>query len=372
MQRIRQFFLFCSGAHPSMLRRAPADTNKYGGIGGTIFFTGLLAALSAGYALWTVFEQAWSAILFGAIWGLMIFNLDRYIVSGMKKRARFGQELLLALPRIILAVLIAVVISKPLELKIFEKEIHAELLSMEQQVYKQQEDLVKARYAARSAELRHDIDTLQGAITTQAARRDGLMLLAQQEADGTGGSRVKNLGPIYKAKKTDADKASADLQHLDSANTAQIRDKQHQLAAIDSSMKADIMAMGRGRLDGLASRLDALGHITERSTPIRWANGFIMLLFIALETAPVFVKLISLRGPYDDLLEQHEFNYEMERKDRMAHRRQQSEERKDIREQTRAQRVQAAIDKEHMRQQANLDVEKAKTEHWQASEIEKL
>ena len=372
MQRIRQFFLFCSGSHPAMLKRAPVETNKYAGIGGTIFFTGLLAALSAGYALWTVFEQAWAAILFGAIWGLMIFNLDRYIVSGMKKRDRWGQEFLLALPRLILALLIAVVISKPLELKIFEKEIHAELLSMEQQVYKQQEDLVKARYAARSAELHHDIDTLQGAIKRQAAHRDQLMLMAQAEADGTGGSRIRNLGPIYKAKKTDADKAGTDLQKLDSANTAQIKDKEKQLAAIDSSMKADVVAMGRGRLNGFASRLDALGHITEKSEPIRWANWFIMFLFIALETAPVFVKLISLRGPYDDLLEQHEFNYEMERKDRMAHRRQQSEEREDVRETTREQRVQAAIDKEHLRQQAGLNVEKVKTKRWQEEEIEKL
>jgi hypothetical protein len=31
-----------------------------------------------------------------------------------------------------------------------------------------------------------------------------------------------------------------------------------------------------------------------------------MLLFIAIETAPIFVKLISPRGPYDELLELHE------------------------------------------------------------------
>src|SRR5690606_23800549 len=115
MLRIRQFFLICSGAHLPMLRRAPVETNKYAGIGGTIFFTGLLAALSGGYALWTVFREPWAAVLFGGVWGLMIFNLDRYIVSSMKNRERFGQELWMATPRIILAVLIAVVISKPLE-----------------------------------------------------------------------------------------------------------------------------------------------------------------------------------------------------------------------------------------------------------------
>jgi hypothetical protein len=36
------------------------------------------------------------------------------------------------------------------------------------------------------------------------------------------------------------------------------------------------------------------------------AELFLILLFIAIETAPIFVKLISSRGPYDELLELHE------------------------------------------------------------------
>ena len=40
-----------------------------------------------------------------------------------------------------------------------------------------------------------------------------------------------------------------------------------------------------------------------------WANIFIVLLFIAIETSPIFVKLISGKGPYDNLLkiEEHRF-----------------------------------------------------------------
>lgn len=318
MQRLRQFFLFCAGAHVPMLKRAPVETNKYAGIGGTIFFTGLLAALSGGYALWTVFGQVWAAVLFGLVWGLMIFNLDRYIVSSMKKRDSFWQEFRMALPRLVLAILIAIVISKPLELQIFNKEIKAELVSMEQEVYKTQEDKVKVRYQLRINELKADIARLQTAMRQQLARRDALMLIAQQEADGTGGSRIRNLGPIYKAKKTDADRAAAELDTLSMQNRQQITQKQQQLLGIDSAMKADLLASGRGRLDGLASRLEALGRLTDRSTPVRWANWFIILLFIAVECAPVFVKLISPRGPYDDLLQAHEHAFEVHRKEKIA------------------------------------------------------
>jgi hypothetical protein len=301
-----------------MLKRAPAETNKYAGIGGTIFFTGLLAAISGGYALWTVFNELWAALLFGLIWGLMIFNLDRYIVSSMKKRERFWPEFSMALPRLVLAILIAVVISKPLELQVFNKEIQAELLTMEQQIYKTQEDKVKERYQVRINELTAAIAQLNTGIQAQAARRDTLALIAQQEADGTGGSRIRNLGPIYKAKKADADRAAAELEEISAHHRQLISQYRQQLQAVDSSMKADIKAMNRSRLDGLASRLDALGRLTDRSTPIRWANWFIILLFIAIECAPVFVKLISPRGPYDDLLQEHEHAFEIHRRQKMA------------------------------------------------------
>jgi hypothetical protein len=170
-----------------MLKRAPSETNKYAGIGGTIFFTGLLAAISGGYALWTVFNELWAALLFGLIWGMMIFNLDRYIVSSMKKRERFLAEFTMALPRLVLAILIAVVISKPLELQVFNKEIQAELVTMEQQVYKTQEDKVKERYQARINEHNAAIAQLNAGIRLQAAKRDTMAIIAQQEADGTGG-----------------------------------------------------------------------------------------------------------------------------------------------------------------------------------------
>jgi uncharacterized protein (UPF0333 family) len=245
----------------------------------------------------------------------MIFNLDRYIVSGMKKRNNFLAEFGMAVPRLILAVLIAVVISKPLELKVFEKEISQELITMEQQVFKTQEDRVQDRFQQRVNVLNGEIVQLNNVIREQAAKVDTLQIIAQQEADGTGGSRKQNLGPIYKAKKADADSAAALLQRLTMQNGALIAQKRQELQAIDSTQKATVTGLDRTKLNGLASQLDALGHLTERSTPVRWANWFIMLLFITIETAPVFVKLISPRGPYDDLLEAHEHAYIIFRKE---------------------------------------------------------
>ena len=63
------------------------------------------------------------------------------------------------------------------------------------------------------------------------------------------------------------------------------------------------------QFQGLAARLKALSQISEKSSAINLANWFIVLLFLAIETAPLFVKLISGKGPYDDLLNVHEHTF---------------------------------------------------------------
>ncbi|MFN8338519.1 MAG: DUF4407 domain-containing protein [Saprospiraceae bacterium] len=133
MNRVSAFFIFCSGAVNSILKRCPSDYTKYQGIGATILFTGIFSALSAGYALYTVFESYVASTIFAILWGMMIFNLDRYIVSGMRKKSNFLQEVAMAAPRIVLAIFIGIVIATPLELKLFESEINAEIGMMQQE-----------------------------------------------------------------------------------------------------------------------------------------------------------------------------------------------------------------------------------------------
>ncbi len=311
MKNIQDFFLFCSGVESSVLEKCPTDRNKYAGIGATVFFTGVLAFFSSGYALFTVFDSYWLAGGFGLVWGLMIFNLDRYIVMSMKSNGKWWRDFFVAFPRLVMAVLLALVISKPLELKIFEKEIRAEMVQMEQEVFKQQEDRVKLRYLDQIAELRGQAAILKSEIFAKTAYRDSLAKIAVQEADGTGGSRKKNLGPIYRAKKDAADQAQTELNALMLENQPLIREKELAAQQFEAAAQTDITQLDRDRYDGLAARLDALSRLAGRSLAIFWASIFITLLFIAVETAPILVKLISYRSPYDFVLHQQEQVFEM-------------------------------------------------------------
>lgn len=311
MRTFEQFFLFCSGVDTAFLEKCPSDKNKYVGIGATVFFTGLLAFFSSGYALYTVFESYWAAVVFGLVWGLMIFNLDRYIVLSMKSYGKWWRDLSVALPRVVLAVLLALVISKPLEMKIFEKEIQSELVQMEQEVFKQQEDRVKQRFQTQIEEQRAQIAALKSEIAAKTAARDTLVRVAVQEADGTGGSRQRNLGPIYRAKKAEAEKAEAELTALLASNQPLILEKEKVVQSLETNIQTEIAALQRSRFNGLAARMEALARLTAKSEAILLASLFITLLFIAIETAPILVKLISYRSPYDYLLHEHEQVFEM-------------------------------------------------------------
>jgi|GEM_PF-1219266 hypothetical protein len=130
--RFFNFLIFCSGCDPDILNECPkSEKVKFSSIGATVLFTGILASLSGGYALYTIFQDlqfsGLLAILFGLLWGGIIFNIDRYLVSSLKKQGNIKRELLLATPRFLMAIIISLVVSKPLEVRIFQDRIAVQI-----------------------------------------------------------------------------------------------------------------------------------------------------------------------------------------------------------------------------------------------------
>ncbi len=306
MKRVNHFLWLCAGANRSIIYRCPTEGSKYVGIGATILFTGILAALASGYALYTIFENIYYSIGFGVLWGLMIFNLDRYIISSMRKTDQKNGELKMAIPRIALALIIATVISKPLELKMFEKEINTELIEMELSIIENQENKVQLRHQSKIVELNTEIAALKKEIAIAKSHRDKLTNLARQEADGTGGSGKRNPGPIYQIKKQNADLADQELTAIANTNNPLIESKLAEISRVKSTVTTEISNLEEVNYDGLAARMEALSNLKSKSNAIAMADWFIFLLFICLELSPIFVKLMSSKGPYDEILAAHE------------------------------------------------------------------
>ena len=278
------------------------EKNKYAGIGATVFFTALMAFIAASYALYTVFDNVYAAVIFGLLWGLLIFNLDRFIVSTIKKRNSVKSELLQATPRIILAVIIAVVISKPLELKIFEKEINQVLLEQKNDLTLANKEQISRQYTPVVAELESEITALKAEIDTKEQATNELYETYIAEAEGRKGTLLIGKGPVYREKRDKHDAYLAELSELKETNKQKILDLESQIANMNQQYAVDIEKSQPiiDGFDGLMARINALGELPW------FPSFFIFLLFLAIETSPIFVKLLAPKGPYDMKLEEEE------------------------------------------------------------------
>ncbi|KJD36950.1 hypothetical protein PW52_00365 [Tamlana sedimentorum] len=300
---LKKFFILCSGADTDILRACSnGEQNKYAGIGATVFFTAIMATIAASYALFTIFDNLYSAILFGLIWGLLIFNLDRYIISTIKKNGNFTDELIQATPRIILALIIAIVISKPLELKIFEKEINQVLLEEKNTLTLSNKNQIAEQFTPKLEALNSNIDSLQSQINRKEAEVNALYNIYINEAEGIAGTKRLGKGPVYKEKRDKHDTALADLQQLKTENKAKIETIEAQIAQAETDYANKVTTSQPiiNNFDGLMARVNALNKLP-------WLPSFfIFLLFLAIETSPIFAKLLSPRGAYDFKLEDQE------------------------------------------------------------------
>ena len=300
---LKQFFIICSGADTDILKECSiGEQNKYAGIGATVFFTAVMATIAASYALYTVFDTLYSAIFFGLIWGLLIFNLDRYIVSTIKKRDNVFHEILQATPRILLAVIIAVVISKPLELKIFEKEINQVLLEQKNDLTLANQNQIAEQFTPKITELQNNIVALQSEIDTKESEVNALYDTYISEAEGTAGTQLLGKGPVYKEKRGKHDAAFTELQQLKTDNEAKIENVESEIADLQTTQKTNVADSQPiiDNFDGLMARVNALGELP-------WLPSFfIFLLFLAIETSPIFAKLLSPKGEFDFRLQDQE------------------------------------------------------------------
>ncbi|MEZ4926904.1 MAG: DUF4407 domain-containing protein [Saprospiraceae bacterium] len=380
--KVRYFFWFCSGVNIPLLKKCPNDYNRYSNIGATIFFTALLAWVSMGYALNSVFNSLPPSVLFGFIWAMMIFTLDRTIVSSMQKPSQevtykqfeYWRETLFAAIRLIVAVIISLVIMKPLEIKIFEDRLAAEIKNMDDDQAKLDSVAIERKYGVGDLtkvidQARADKDELEGKLgqepptevyknlkddyqvcnqkLTQVRAKNAPQIkqnniaiervrrefTVQMEINGEmkwrlnseGENKIKDLNwairqlnneiaaqgrecnNISNEMRNEREKYQNQIQQDLAATRERIskneieKDSAKVKATIQAKSDTEIRAMSfKGTL---VTQIEALGRLTAKDTTMRLVSLFIMLIFIAIETAPILAKLIAKRGDYDEILD---------------------------------------------------------------------
>jgi len=199
----------------------------------------------------------------------------------------------------VLALLIASVITVPLELKIFEREIIDQLERNHQRTLNEDIQRIEQKYS-EIADLEKQNTTLTAVITGKESQRNDAFHEVQGEASGTRGTGIRGTGPVWRQKTQFLAQLDQELHDLRSQNNAQIQLKKARETEI--AQKAVILH----EANGLLARLAVLHDLIKEQTTTAIAFVLIAAMFVVIETAPVVVKLLAKYGPYDAIVEQKE------------------------------------------------------------------
>ncbi len=282
-------------------------------MGATIFGTWMLATFSGIFAFSTIFQSLIIAIPVGIVYGLIIFNLDRFITSSMKKVGNEDEvylfhekvqnflhhELIPALPRILIALIIGIAISKPLELKLFEVEIQKQIDKDNEISVNDFKKLVHENAQKRKEELKEQLNILENKIEKKQKYIDNKVDTLNLEIAGKIGRRLKGYGiratrldELIKEAKAEKKELKKEIQKIKKEVNRIESDVEDKIADYEKEVKQSI---------GFFDKMSALSNLIKDSKKraIWWSNFLITCLIVLIETAPVLVKLISSRGPYD-------------------------------------------------------------------------
>jgi hypothetical protein len=343
--RLAEFLLTVSGANRDVLRQAPKERTKQIAMGAVLVSVSAIAVVAATYALHLALHL-WLplALLGGLAWGLVILNLDRWlVVSTPRLKTKFG-TLLMAVPRVVLALLIGAVVSTPLTLAVFESEIDVKVQEManerENDFTQQLEDdsrfvdlpVMRQQIVDLQADIADgvtpaDVDQdeavvdLQRRVDEAAARFEAAKAAYLAELDGSGGTGDRGEGPVTAAKRgemqqaeTERDALTAELAALEvqvlgqlTAEDEQNRaDQQIRLAELQAEVaeaeegRADAIATHDaevGNSDGILARLTALGELGEEDPAMETAHLMLFAFMTAIECLPIIFKTMLALAP---------------------------------------------------------------------------
>ena len=319
---------FSAGVDNQLLKHCTNyDRVKAQGIGGIVLATATLAFFSGSYAFYIVFRGSQDdalpyvdilpSILFGIVWAAVIYNLDRFIVSAGghgdgTDKITWG-EFFRAIPRLIMAAVIGLVLSKPHEIKIMETEVET-LLSEEREKVKknlrakedEKHEQNKAEIEKRIERLKSDVAEEESKVESKRNERDRIQKEYEDQIAGRKGQQA-GVGEKARALKESLDQATTEYDR----EYKKIEPRVSELKSeIDKASNVEMGALVQKRTQSLQEadkKGDAYGglivriELAHQKFPL--ASALITLLLIIIEVSPIFFKMMLSLSPIDYLTE---------------------------------------------------------------------
>jgi hypothetical protein len=303
---MKQFWKAC-GADSYLLQKSTySDQIKYFCLGGIVVATGVMAAMAGGYAFYTIFspknpingDLEWStsamifSVFFGIVWGLIIYNIDRFIVTSTGKgdgtEAITGQELKSSIPRIIMGIIIALTISKPIEIRMFQTEIQTKLVEKKEAMKRRNVSKIEKRFQTALASKDNEIKSVNNRIDNAFMNYQNKYEMWSQQT-----KICQCTAPIHKAE---SDLAKDNWQALKNGSQPDILrlNMERNKILSDKQIELQHLNINSEGLNGLSIRIQLAEEVAGP-----WISWFVTLLFMVIELTPIFFKMMLIKGPYD-------------------------------------------------------------------------
>jgi hypothetical protein len=281
-RRLERLLWRCAGADAGILSRAATapDRMVQAATGAAVLLTALVATLAASFAL-PVLLPLPAALVLALTWGLVTLNLDRFLVSSLRRdRHVHFREVLSAVSRLAIAVIFAVTVAVPLEIQLFRAEI----------------DRSRADRKLALTEQYHrwqlEAERLQADISARVTQQTVLIEDLVAEAEGTRGNLSRGRGPIFYEKCGQLELLNQQLTVLRAANEKQIHDLEAKLAVAQPVM-ADV-SYAESHPRSLLRDLLALQELRKDPTTgniVGITQLLILLLVVIVEVMPANAAL---------------------------------------------------------------------------------
>lgn len=287
---INEFLVYrCAGCDRNIINKSPQSVwIKYARIGTFVFLTSILAFMTSCYTIQTIFENPWISFSFGLLWALIIFNFDQYLVI-TTKRINNPPSLLSFILRLLLAIIIAFTISKPIEVAIFKDKIDERL----------KENLIKKQKEIQDSTT-VKTNNINSVIKTEKSKLDTLKEKYYLEVNGKGNSELFSgkLGYGKQAQERKRDYLNDSIRF-----SAFEKNKLKEIGEIKKFDSTRIAEYKKSQANGFFGRYELLQELSEEKDSIFYANLLVLLLFIFVEISPILTKAFSDKDLYEEYLE---------------------------------------------------------------------
>jgi hypothetical protein len=292
MNPVTRFFLFLSKTDRHVIAHCTDVAVKTQvAYGVFVLLTGAFAFLSCMFAVNMTFKSFYLALPVALLYSIVIVFIDREIVSATRKIA--------TIPRIALAIVIGLVISVPLEMRLFQNRIDQErdrLNKEENKTAREQMEREQQAFQNRIKVLEDEMKTYRQNII--AAGQD-----MQQEITGevknSRGTGIPGTGRAFHA---------AELQRT--LNEDLLAKAQMELNTLKQSeqeterkIKETYQAKAVEKAEDLLANYEALETVKMRSPPAQKMALGLMCLIIMIEVIPALMKLLQQNNEYGAIME---------------------------------------------------------------------